>query len=46
MLSLLARMQFLCFKNKTEGIPIPSELSLVNRLQLIKIRYDDVIVYL
>ena len=46
MLILLARLQFLCFKNKTRRIPIPSELSLVNQLQLIKMRYDDVIVYL
>jgi hypothetical protein len=46
MLILLARMQFLCFKNKTKIIPIPSELSLVNRSQFIKMRYDDVIVYL
>jgi hypothetical protein len=44
MLILLARMQFLCFQNKTKKIPIPSELSFVNRLQLIKMRYDDVIV--
>jgi hypothetical protein len=46
MLILLARMQLLCFKNKTKIIPIPSELSLVTRMQLIKIRYDDVIVFL
>ena len=46
MLILFASMQFLYFKNKTKIIPIPSELSLVNRLQLIKMRYDDVIVYL
>jgi hypothetical protein len=46
MLVLLARMQFLCLKNKTKGIPIPSEISLVNQLQLIKMRYDDVKVYL
>jgi hypothetical protein len=46
MLILLARMQFHCFKNKPKIIPIPSELSLVNRFQIIKMRYDDVIVYL
>jgi hypothetical protein len=46
MLILLARMQILCFKNKTKIIPIPNELTLVNRLQLIKMRYDNVIVYL
>jgi hypothetical protein len=39
-------MQFFCFKNKTKIIPISSELSLVNRLQIIKMRYDDVEVYL
>jgi hypothetical protein len=43
MLIFLVRMQFLCFKNKIKIIPISSELSLVNRLQLIKMRYDDVI---
>jgi hypothetical protein len=46
MLILLARMQFLSFKNKTKIVPIPSEVSLVNRLQLIKMRYDDGIVHL
>ena len=46
MLILPARMQFICFKNKPKIIPIPSELSLVNRLQLIKMRYDYNIVHI